>query len=57
MYVVGAIEFLAGISVALKPRYGGYVVAAWLGAIVISVLTCSGFYDVALRDLASRSAP
>ena len=50
MYVVGAIEILAGIIVALKPRYGGYVVAAWLGAIVISLLTYSGFYDIALRD-------
>jgi hypothetical protein len=50
MYVVGAIEILAGILVALKPRYGGYVVAAWLGAIVVSLLTYSGFYDVALRD-------
>jgi hypothetical protein len=50
MYVVGAIEILAGILVALKPRYGGYVVAAWLGAIVINLLTFSGFYDIALRD-------
>ena len=50
MYVVGAIEILAGIIVAVKPRYGGYVVAAWLGAIVISLLTYSGFYDIALRD-------
>jgi hypothetical protein len=50
MYVVGAIEILAGIIVAIKPRYGGYVVAAWLGAIVINLLTFSGFYDIALRD-------
>ena len=50
MYVVGAIEILAGIVVALKPRYGGYLVAAWLGAIVINLLTYSGFYDIALRD-------
>jgi hypothetical protein len=50
MYVVGAIEILAGLIVALKPRYGGYVVAAWLGAIVINLLTHSGFYDIALRD-------
>jgi uncharacterized membrane protein YphA (DoxX/SURF4 family) len=50
MYVVGAIEILAGVLVALKPRYGGYVVAAWLGGIVISLLTYSGFYDIALRD-------
>jgi hypothetical protein len=50
MYVVGAIEILAGIIVALKPRYGGYVVAAWLGGIVVNLLTYSGFYDIALRD-------
>jgi hypothetical protein len=50
MYVVGAIEILAGIAVALKPRYGAYIVAAWLGGIVINLLTHSGFYDIALRD-------
>jgi uncharacterized membrane protein YphA (DoxX/SURF4 family) len=50
MYVVGAIEILAGIVVALKPRYGAYVVAAWLGGIVINLLSYSGFYDIALRD-------
>jgi uncharacterized membrane protein YphA (DoxX/SURF4 family) len=50
MYVVGAIEILAGILVALKPRYGAYVVAAWLGAIIVNLLTYSGFYDIALRD-------
>jgi hypothetical protein len=50
MYVVGGIEILAGIVVALKPRYGAYVVAAWLGGIVINLLTYSGYYDIALRD-------
>jgi uncharacterized membrane protein YphA (DoxX/SURF4 family) len=50
MYVVGAIEILAGVLVALKPRYGAYVVAAWLGAIIVNLLTYSGFYDIALRD-------
>jgi uncharacterized membrane protein YphA (DoxX/SURF4 family) len=50
MYFVGAIEILAGIIVALKPRYGAYVVAAWLAGIVINLLTASGFYDIALRD-------
>ena len=50
MYFVGAIEIIAGISVALKPRYGAYVVAGWLAGIVINLLTASGFYDVALRD-------
>jgi uncharacterized membrane protein YphA (DoxX/SURF4 family) len=50
MYLVGVIEILAGVAVALKPRYGAYVVAAWLAGIVINLLTYSGFYDIALRD-------
>jgi uncharacterized membrane protein YphA (DoxX/SURF4 family) len=50
MYFVGGTEILAGIIVALKPRYGAYVVAGWLGGIVINLLTHSGFYDIALRD-------
>jgi hypothetical protein len=50
MYYVGAIEILAGLSVAVKPRYGAYVVAGWLAGIVINLLTYSGFYDIALRD-------
>ena len=50
MYVVGAIEIVAGVVVALKPRYGAYVVAGWLAGIVLNLLTHSGFYDIALRD-------
>jgi uncharacterized membrane protein YphA (DoxX/SURF4 family) len=50
MYLVGAVEILAGIIVALKPRYGAYIVAGWLAGIVINLLTYSGFYDIALRD-------
>ena len=50
MYFVGVTEILAGIVVALKPRYGAYVVAAWLGGIIVNLLTYSGFYDIALRD-------
>lgn len=50
MYFVGVTEIVGGVSVALKPRYGAYVVAAWLGGIVINLLSYSGFYDIALRD-------
>jgi uncharacterized membrane protein YphA (DoxX/SURF4 family) len=50
MYFVGGTEIVAGLAVALKPRYGAYVVAAWLGGIIINLLTYSGFYDIALRD-------
>lgn len=50
MYFVGVTEIVAGLAVALKPRYGAYVVAAWLGGIIVNLLTYSGFYDIALRD-------
>jgi len=50
MHLVGVVEVVAGLSVALKPRYGAYVVAAWLGGIVVNLLTYSGYYDIALRD-------
>lgn len=50
MYIVGAIEILAGILVAVAPRIGAYVVALWLAGIIVNLLTFSGYYDVALRD-------
>ncbi len=50
MHLVGVIEIVAGVFVALKPRYGAYVVAAWLGGIIVDLLTYSGYYDIALRD-------
>src|SRR5436305_866010 len=50
MHVVGIIEIVAGVLVALKPRYFAYLVAAWLGGIIVDLLSYSGFYDIALRD-------
>ncbi len=50
MYVVGVVEIVAGIAVAVKPRYGAYLVAAWLAGIILNLLTYSGYYDIALRD-------
>ena len=50
IYAVGAIEILAGVLVALKPRYGAPLVAAWLGGIIVNLLTFPGWYDIALRD-------
>jgi uncharacterized membrane protein HdeD (DUF308 family) len=37
MYVVGVVEIVAGAVVALRPRYGAYLVAAWLGGIVVNL--------------------
>jgi len=50
MYAVGVIEIVAGIVVAVHPRLGAPVVAAWLAGIIVNLLLIPGFYDVALRD-------
>jgi hypothetical protein len=50
MYAVGVVEVVAGLVVAVAPRFGGWLVAAWLGGIIVDLLTFSGYYDVALRD-------
>ena len=51
MMVVGVIEIIAGIVVAVKPRFGAWIVVAWLWGIIINLLLVPGYYDVALRDL------
>lgn len=50
MYLIGVVEIVAGIAVAVVPRFGGYLVAAWLVGIIVNLLTLGDFYDVALRD-------
>ena len=50
MYFVGAIEIVAGLVVALRPRFGGYLVAAWLGGIIVNLLLMADYFDIALRD-------
>jgi uncharacterized membrane protein YphA (DoxX/SURF4 family) len=51
MMVVGVIEIIAGIVVAVKPKFGAWIVVAWLWGIIIDLLLVPGYYDVALRDL------
>jgi uncharacterized membrane protein YphA (DoxX/SURF4 family) len=51
MMVVGVVEIVAGIGVALKPRIFAYVVAAWLVLIIGNLLMIPGYFDVALRDV------
>lgn len=50
MYVVGVVEIAAGLAVALKPRFGSLLVAAWLLGIIVNLVALGSFYDVALRD-------
>ena len=50
MYAVGAIEIVAGLVVALRPKYGSLLVAGWLAGVVVNLLLIPGYYDIALRD-------
>ncbi|PPS70127.1 MULTISPECIES: hypothetical protein [Streptomyces] len=50
MYAVGVIEIVAGLAVALAPRFGGWLVAGWLAGIIVNLLTIPDYYDIALRD-------
>lgn len=52
MRAVGVIEIVAGVLVLSKlTRLGAYVVAAWLVAIALNLLSTGRFLDVAVRDL------
>ena len=50
MHFVGIVEIAAGLLVAFAPRIGAYVVAAWLGGIIVNLVSGPGLYDIALRD-------
>ena len=51
MMIVGVIEIIAGIIVLAKPAIGGYIVAAWLTLIGLTLLASGNYLDVAVRDL------
>jgi hypothetical protein len=51
MLAVGVVEVVAGLVVAVRPKVGGYLVAAWLAGIIGNLLLLGSHYDVALRDL------
>ena len=50
MYAVGVVEIAAGLVVAVAPRFGGLLVAGWLGGIIVNLLLVGGYGDIALRD-------
>src|SRR3954469_6453642 len=50
MHAVGVVEIVAGLVVLLSPRFGGLLVAAWLGGIIVNLLLVGGYGDIALRD-------
>lgn len=51
MMIVGVIEIVAGIIVLRKSEIGGYIVAAWLTLIALTLLLGFNYVDVAVRDL------
>jgi hypothetical protein len=51
MLAVGVVEIVAGLVVAVRPRIGGYLVAAWLAGIIGNLLLLGDHGDIALRDL------
>lgn len=48
LQAVGVLEIVAGILVAVAPRYGSYLVAALLWLMVLNLLLIPGYFDVAL---------
>src|SRR3954470_9574384 len=50
MHIVGVVEIVAGLVVAVTPRFGGLLVAGWLAGIIVSLLLVGGYGDIALRD-------
>src|SRR5215213_10263085 len=50
MHIVGIVEIVAGLVVAVTPRFGGLLVAGWLGGIIVNLLIVGGYGDIALRD-------
>lgn len=51
--IVGIVEIIAGVIILSKyTRFGAYLVAAWIGIVVVNLLTIGGMYDIALRDVA-----
>ncbi|GAA4443628.1 hypothetical protein GCM10023091_32480 [Ravibacter arvi] len=51
MMIVGVIEIIAGIVVLKNAEIGGYIVAAWLTSIALTLLLGFIYIDVAVRDL------
>jgi hypothetical protein len=51
MLAVGVVEIVAGLVVAVSPRFGGPLVAVWLAGIIVDLLLIGGYADVALRDV------
>src|SRR5262245_18330136 len=50
MYILGVIEIVAELVVALVHRFGGYLVALWIAGIIVNLVGQGEYWDIALRD-------
>ena len=51
LVIIGVIEILAGILVWFYPRFGAYLVVAWLALIIINLTMIGGMLDIIARDI------
>jgi len=51
MLVIGVVEVIAGLLVAVKPKIGAPIVGVWLIGIIIDLVSTGTYFDIALRDL------
>jgi hypothetical protein len=57
MHWVGVIEIIAGLIVLSRwTLVGSYIVAGWLVAIALNLITTGQFLDIAVRDLVMAAA-
>src|SRR4051794_14763159 len=57
MLVIGVIEIIAGLVVLVRPKFGGYLVAAWLGGVIPNPLLPAQVYDIAPPGFGVLLAP
>ena len=51
--IVGIVEIIAGAIILSKyTRFGAFLVATWIGVVILNLLTIGGIYDIILRDVA-----
>src|SRR4051794_990037 len=50
MHLVGVVEIVAGLVVLATPRFGGLLVAAWLGRLIVNLLLVGGHRDLPPPD-------
>jgi len=57
MHIVGVVEIVVGAAIlAGFAMLGGYIAAAWLVCIAVSLATTGRYFDVAVRDVAMAVA-